>query len=87
MPEFHRLDDAINNHGGAEPGPQTEKQHRAAVVTSERLHDGVIHDLDRSAECGRKIEAHPSAPQIVWLANRPTAQDWSGIANRDYRID
>jgi hypothetical protein len=21
MPEFHRLDDAINNHGGAEPGP------------------------------------------------------------------
>ena len=86
MPEFHRLDDAINNHGGAEPGPQTEKQHRAAVVTSERLHGGVIHDLDRSAECGRKIEAHPSAPQIVWLANRPTAQDWSGIANRDYRI-
>src|SRR6185369_5745075 len=25
MPKLHRLDYAINNHGGAEPGPQAEK--------------------------------------------------------------
>jgi hypothetical protein len=73
MPKLHRLDDAINNHRGAEPSPQTEKQHRASVVTSERLHGRIIHDLDRAAECSSKIKADPSSPQIVWLANRPPA--------------
>ena len=35
MAQFHRLDDAIHNHGGTEAGSQAQEEHLAALVASQ----------------------------------------------------
>ena len=44
--QLHRLDNAIHDHGGAQAGPQTQKEHFATLVAPQGLHGGVIDDFD-----------------------------------------
>lgn len=83
MSEFHRLDDAIDNHRGAETGSETEEEHLAASVTSQRLHRRVVHNFDRSPERGFEIETPPTLSEVPRLGDRPVAKDRSRVADRD----
>src|SRR5262249_4965596 len=78
----HRLDDAFYDHGRSQPGPQTEKQHLAAVVAAQRLHGGVVDDFDGAAEGSAEIEPDPAAPEIVRFRHRPPADHPAGVADR-----
>src|SRR5881275_1988170 len=44
---FH---DALDDDGGAEPGAESEEEQLAAAVASERLHRGIVDDLDRTSQ-------------------------------------
>src|ERR1700722_11995320 len=63
--EFHRRDDAIDDHGGAKAGAEAEKQHAAAFVAADCLHGCIVDDVGRSAKRPLKIECHPTVAQIV----------------------
>ena len=73
MAQFHRLDDAVDDHGGAKAGSQTEEQHLAALVAPQRLHGGVVDDLDRTLEGGCEIEPDPARCEVMRFRNRPIA--------------
>ena len=45
MAQLHGIYDAIYNQGRSEAGSQAQKEHLAALVASQRLHDRVIDDL------------------------------------------
>src|SRR5882672_8063780 len=62
--QLHRLDDPIDDQRGAETGPQSQKKHLAAFVTSQRLHGRIVHDLDGAFECGLEVETGPCFSQI-----------------------
>ena len=47
--ELHRLDDAVDDEGRAEPGAEAEEEHLPAPVAAERLHRRVVHHLRRAA--------------------------------------
>src|SRR5262245_64561034 len=81
MPELHRLDDAVDHHGGSEPRSETQEQHLAAPVAAQGLHGRVIDELHRTAERGGEIESDPSVAQGVRLHHRVTTEDRSGITD------
>src|ERR1700733_10106731 len=81
MPEFHGCDDAIGDHGGAQPGPEHEKQHSAALVAAHRLHGRIVHDVSGAAECSAKIAPDPAGSQVVRLGDDFPVQHDSGIAD------
>ena len=47
--ELEREQQIFQQQRRAEPGAEAEKQHSPAVITSERLHRGVVDHLDRFA--------------------------------------
>src|SRR5438094_6817 len=59
VPQLHRLDDAIHDEGGPKTGSQAKEEHLAAFVTSQSLHGGIVHDLDRAFERSFEIETDP----------------------------
>ena len=81
MPQFHRFDNAVNNQRGAEAGSQTQKKHFAAPVTPQRLHGGVVDDLDRAFECRCEIESHPALSQIPRFRHRPVVDNRPRVAD------
>ena len=42
MGQLHRLENAVDDHGGAEAGAEAEEQHAAAFVAADGLHRGVV---------------------------------------------
>src|SRR5215469_5854188 len=60
MTELHGLDDALDDHGGAEPGAETEKEHLAALIAAQGLHRGIVDKLHGMVECAGEIEADPA---------------------------
>ena len=58
--QFHRHDDAVGDQRGAETGAETEKQQQSALVAAERLHRGIVDDLNRTAERRLEIKADPT---------------------------
>jgi hypothetical protein len=79
--EFHRLEKAVHDHGGAEAGAETEEEHVAAFVAAEGLHRSVIDDFHGEAEGFGEIESHPAATEIVGLAERASVDDGARVAD------
>lgn len=86
MGQFHGLNDAVHNKGGAEAGTQPEEQHLAALIASQSLHGRVIDDLGRTPECASKIKSHPARSQMMRFGNRSIVQDRPRIAHRNHII-
>ena len=84
--KLHGLHDAVDNHCRSKPRSQPEEQHLAAAVASQGLHCSIVHDFDGTPECLCKVEAHPSASQVVGFGNRAATQHRPGIADRDHVV-
>src|SRR5262245_44327476 len=72
--QLHRLHDAVDDHGGAETGPEPQKEHLAAFVAAQRLHGGVVDELDRTSEDGPIVESDPARAQMARLQHRTTVK-------------
>ena len=75
MRELQRLSDAVGDHRRAEARAEADEQHPAAVVTPERLHDRVVHDLRRTAERAPEVEVDPALAEIGGLQDGPVVAD------------
>src|SRR5262249_50904233 len=60
MRQLHRFDDAVDNHGGAQAGAQSQEEHLASLVAPQGLHGGIIDNLDRTTKGGLEIESDPT---------------------------
>src|SRR5437879_1674080 len=67
--ELERQQRVFPDHGGAEPGAKSQKQHSSAMVTSERLHRGVINDHRRFVQCLTKIVPGPAWPEMLGVTH------------------
>src|SRR6185503_11615890 len=65
MSEFHRLQNAIDDHRGAKTRSQAQEQHPAALVAADRLHQRIVDDLRRAGEGLFEIETGPPETEIV----------------------
>src|SRR5439155_10941557 len=81
--QLHGHDDAVRDQCGAETGPQTQKKQQAALIASQGLHGRIIEDLDWAAKSFFKIEADPTRRQIVWFSHHASADNDSGVADRN----
>src|SRR5882724_2997238 len=55
-------------------------------TTSERLHLGIIHNLDGPSERSLKIEADPARPQVMRFRDDSAMEDRSRIADGDHVV-
>src|SRR6266581_1872128 len=83
MRQFHRLQDSIDDHRGAQPGAEAQKEHPSPLVTSEGLHGSIIGNLDRTTECLAEIKPNPAGAHIVWLAKGTSMDHGTGISDRN----
>ena len=81
MPDFGRLDHAVNDEGRAQSRAQPEKQHAAAAVAADRLHGCIVDHLDRPAERLLEVKPDPALAQVVGLGGDPAAEHESGVAD------
>src|SRR2546425_6283432 len=81
--KLHWLDNSIDNHGGTKASSETEEQHLAALVTPERLHRCIIHDVNRTFEGFFKVKTGPSFAKISWLRNTPVPDVRTRITHAD----
>src|SRR5260370_40362040 len=58
--QLHRRHDAVDDQGRAQAGSQAEKEHLAAAVAAQRLHRGIVDDLDRASEGGPIAKSDPA---------------------------
>ena len=69
--------------GRAEPGAQAQEQHLPALVAAQRLHGGVVDDLDRTTERRLRNRSRPSRrPRLCGSRHRPAMQHRPGVADR-----
>ena len=80
--QLHRLHDAVDDQGRAQAGSQAEKEHLASPVTAQRLHRGIVDDLDRASEGGSIVESDPARAEVTRLHHRTTLQHRARIADR-----
>src|SRR5438105_4404042 len=78
--QLHGHDDTVRDQGGAETGPQAQKQQQTALIASQGLHGRIIEDSYRTAKSFFKIEADPTRRQIVWFSHHAPADNDSGVA-------
>src|SRR4030095_5998888 len=71
----------MRNHVVSKAGSETEKQHLATLITPERLHRCIVHDLDRTFESRFKIEAGPPFSTVPWLRHLPVPKNWTGVTD------
>ena len=83
MSELHRQEVAVHDQRAAESRSQTEEQHLSAFVAAQRLHGGVVHELDRDAEGLAVVELDPPASEVDRLGARPVVVHQAGVADRD----
>jgi len=82
MTQFHWLDDAIHDHGGAEAGSQSQEEHLSSLITPQCLHGSVVDEFYRTSQCGFKVESDPPSPEVARFRNRLTTENHTRIANR-----
>src|SRR6202021_523845 len=83
MAELHRLQNAINDHGGAKARSESEEQHSPAFVAAESLHQRVVDHLRRTAKSFCKIKADPATAEVMRLGQGSVVSDRSGISDRN----
>src|ERR1700732_1216885 len=81
MGEFHRLDNPIDDHRRSQTCSQAKEKHSTSAIAAQRLHGGVVDELDGLAECFAKIKSYPSLAQIVRLAQGLPVDDRARIAD------
>ncbi len=81
VPQLHRLNDAIDDHGRSEAGSQPKKEHLSGPVAPKCLHGRIVDDLE-APECGGKIEPNPAASQIMRVCRQAPVENRSRITNR-----
>ena len=81
MAQFHRLDDAIHNHGGAETSPQAEEKQFPALIASQRLHSRIIDELQRAPERLSKVKPDPPSREVMRVRYWPVPQNRPRIAH------
>jgi hypothetical protein len=64
------MTDIVEDHGRAKPRAETEEEHAPALIAADRLHEGVVDNLDGLAEMIRKIVADPSAREMGGIPRR-----------------
>src|SRR5262249_50258999 len=75
MSQFHRLDDAIDDHRGTQTSPKPEEEHLPTPVASYRLHRSIVHDFNRPFEGSSKVESHPAASEVMRLRKGPVSDN------------
>ena len=83
MSQFHRRDDAIEDHAVAQPRAQAEEQHAPALIAAERLHRSVVDDPHRLAESACEVEPQPALPEVHRLLGDSAIVDRARIADGD----
>src|ERR1700723_2697921 len=83
MREFHRRNDAVDDHGGTQPRSEAEEQHSAALVAADRLHRGVVQQYSGPVEGLAKIEPNPTGAEIVRLGHHFAVQDDAWVSDGD----
>src|SRR5215831_573461 len=81
--QLHWFDDSIHDQSGAEACPQAQKEHFATLVTAKRLHDSVVHYLDRPFESCFEIKTRPALSQVPRLGYGAVVRNQTRIAYRD----
>ena len=81
--ELHRRDDPVDDERRAEAGAESEEEHLAAFVASERLHRRVVDHLRRLAERCLEVEPDPARPEIHRLGHDTTVAHDRRNADRD----
>ena len=81
--ELERHDAAIVDERGAEAGAEAEEQHAPALVAAERLHGGVVQDLDGLAKRRGPVEVHPALAEVPGLFDHLAAEHRAGNAEGD----
>src|SRR5262245_12192891 len=79
--ELHRMHNAFDDHCAAQASSQAQKEHSAALIAAERLKGRVVDDFDGATECLRKIEANPTASQVMGFRDRSAVHDGARIAD------
>src|SRR5262245_25902528 len=69
MAQLHRLNDAVQNHGGTQTRSQAQEQHLAALVAPQSLHGRIIDQLDRAPERCSIVEPHPTRGEVMLFRN------------------
>src|SRR5262245_15534486 len=82
MAQFHRLDDAIQNHGGTQTRAQAKEKHLAALVAPQSLHGRIIDDLDWAPECSSVVEPDPTRSEVMRFCNWPAVEYRPRVADR-----
>lgn len=57
----------IADEGGTPVPSPVPEEHAAAFVPAKHLHNGFVHQADRTTERRIEVETHPSASKIVRL--------------------
>src|SRR5262245_19593857 len=83
MSQFHRLDDAIDDHRGAQTSPKSEEEHLPALVAPYCWQRRVVYDFNRSLERSFKVNSYPAASEVMRLGKRPISNNLPGITDRD----
>src|SRR6476646_5366337 len=61
MAKFHRDYHPVGNQRRAETGAEANEKHQSLLVTAQRLHRGVVDNLDRPGKGALKIKSNPSS--------------------------
>src|SRR5439155_14715784 len=73
VPELERLHDAVHDQGGPEPGAEAQEEHATPGVTPDRLHRGVVRELDGLPERALVVEGDPAVAEVDWLGDHLAA--------------
>src|SRR6185295_1333191 len=74
---------AFDDVSASDTGAETKVKHAAALVATERLHAGVVHDPHRATERGFVIKIDPALAEIKWFGNRVAVAHVARITDRD----
>src|SRR5262245_800796 len=83
MSQFHRLNDAIDDHRRSQTSPKSEEEHLPALVAPYCLQRRVVNDFNRSFERSSKVKSYPAASEVMRLGKRPISNNLPRISDRD----
>jgi hypothetical protein len=78
--ELERHNHAIRDQRRSETGPKPEKEHAAALVAAQRLHDRIVDDANGAIEGAFEVEVYPAAGEVPRFGQRTIHADTSGKA-------
>jgi hypothetical protein len=83
MGQLQGLEGAIDDHGRAQAGAQSQKEHVPAAVAAQGLHGGVVHHLGGFSKGAFEIEFDPALGEVVGLGDGLAIAGGTGAADGD----